>query len=96
MAGRRRSTRNNDKPPEGESNNTTEDRCPACTNETTANLQFEDKEEWAMCGACKTWYHWRCAGNGEELDTVDKWYARRDYVHSDSAQITAIGTVKHV
>ncbi|KAK7466936.1 JmjC domain-containing histone demethylation protein 1 [Stygiomarasmius scandens] len=76
MAGRRKSTRNNDKPPEGESNNTTEDRCPACTNETTANLQFEDKEEWAMCGACKTWYHWRCAGNGEELDTVDKWYCK--------------------
>lgn len=50
-----------------------DDRCPACTPETIAQLDDEVKEEWAMCGACKVWYHWRCAGEGIDLDTIDKW-----------------------
>jgi F-box and leucine-rich repeat protein 10/11 len=68
-SGRRRSARH----AANHENESSTDHCPACTDESVQNLQVEDKEEWAMCGACKTWYHWRCAGNGEELDTVDKW-----------------------
>lgn len=46
--------------------------CPSCTEATTA--LFVEKEKWIMCDACKTWYHWRCAGNDEDLDVIDKWY----------------------
>ncbi|KAF8061422.1 hypothetical protein FPV67DRAFT_1563764 [Lyophyllum atratum] len=23
-----------------------------------------------------TWYHWRCAGSGGDVETVDKWYCK--------------------
>ncbi|KAF9257816.1 jumonji superfamily protein [Marasmius fiardii PR-910] len=49
-----------------------EETCPACTQDQ----QLQDTEEWAMCGSCKVWYHWRCAGNGEDLNTVDKWFCK--------------------
>ncbi|KIK63840.1 hypothetical protein GYMLUDRAFT_71958 [Collybiopsis luxurians FD-317 M1] len=54
-----------------------EDICPACTPETIkAQLESQMNEEWAMCGACKVWYHWRCAGEGVDLDTIDKWFCK--------------------
>ncbi|KAJ3723511.1 jumonji protein [Lentinula guzmanii] len=55
---------------------TADDRCPACTPETIAQLDDEVNEQWAMCGACKVWYHWRCAGEGVDLDTIDKWFCK--------------------
>jgi len=46
-----------------------EETCPACTKDR----QLEDEEQWAMCGICKVWYHWRCAGTQDALSTIDKW-----------------------
>ncbi|KAJ8093295.1 JmjC domain-containing histone demethylation protein 1 [Marasmius tenuissimus] len=47
-----------------------DETCPACTKDR----KLEDKEKWAMCGVCKIWYHWRCAGTQDELSTIDKWF----------------------
>ncbi|KAL0569808.1 JmjC domain-containing histone demethylation protein 1 [Marasmius crinis-equi] len=84
-AGKRRSSRTNgasarssslsdvEEPAEDKkSSKAAEDACPACTQDR----QLEDKEQWAMCGACKVWYHWRCVGNQEDLSTVDKWFCK--------------------
>ncbi|KAI0693879.1 Clavaminate synthase-like protein [Cytidiella melzeri] len=50
------------------------DRCPACKEgEETEGWNEEDKESWVRCDACKKWFHWRCAGQGE-LDVIDKWF----------------------
>ncbi|KAH9946403.1 Clavaminate synthase-like protein [Epithele typhae] len=53
-----------------------EERCPACP-EAVAGAQVEDanKEKWVRCDACKTWFHWRCAGDGD-LDAVDMWFCK--------------------
>ncbi|KAJ3974162.1 jumonji protein [Lentinula raphanica] len=66
-------TPTNGEPPETK---LADDRCPACTPETIAQLDDEINEQWAMCGACKIWYHWRCAGDGVDLDTIDKWFCK--------------------
>lgn len=49
------------------------DKCPACKNGESEAWAAVDKENWVRCDACKTWYHWRCAGDGGDLDAVDKW-----------------------
>lgn len=50
-----------------------EDTCPACK-DLPADLQSTvSKESWIRCDACKSWYHWVCAGNGADVDTIDKW-----------------------
>ncbi|KAG8217341.1 Clavaminate synthase-like protein [Butyriboletus roseoflavus] len=50
-----------------------EDICPACK-DLPADLQSTvSKESWIRCDACKSWYHWVCAGNGADVDTIDKW-----------------------
>ena len=50
-----------------------EDTCPACK-DLPADLQTTvSKESWIRCDACKSWYHWVCAGNGADVDTIDKW-----------------------
>ncbi|KAI8998935.1 Clavaminate synthase-like protein [Trametes punicea] len=56
-----------------------DDKCPACK---VADEQAEgqqaaaDKEKWVRCDACKTWFHWRCVGEGGDLDAVDKWFCK--------------------
>ncbi|KAJ3526806.1 hypothetical protein NM688_g8215 [Phlebia brevispora] len=68
-------------PPESQSNTESqpapqdEDKCPACTEDTKQNWNSEDKESWVRCDACKTWFHWRCAGEGD-LDAVGKWFCK--------------------
>lgn len=57
---------------EGEGEEDDED-CPECKR-NNLELNDADKESWIECGHCNTWYHWRCAGNGGDLETVDKWY----------------------
>lgn len=54
-----------------------DDKCPACKNENVAEpgAATADKEKWVRCDACKTWFHWRCVGQGGDLDAVDQWYA---------------------
>ena len=52
-----------------------EERCPACRDgDGEQPPDAADKEKWVRCDACKTWFHWRCAGEGD-LDAVDKWCA---------------------
>ncbi|EMD34482.1 hypothetical protein CERSUDRAFT_140998 [Gelatoporia subvermispora B] len=53
-----------------------EDLCPACKKDDTAQWAAADKENWVRCDACKTWFHWRCAGDGGDLDAVDKWFCK--------------------
>lgn len=51
-----------------------EDKCPACKDgSTTSDWNDADKESWVRCDACKKWFHWRCAGDGD-LEAVGKWY----------------------
>lgn len=57
---------------EGQHLHSGDDTCPACnTNESP--LDAAEKESWVRCDACKTWYHWTCAGDGGDLEAVDKW-----------------------
>lgn len=49
------------------------DSCPACSADSE---NVFGKESWVLCDHCKTWYHWRCAGSGGDLETVDKWYCK--------------------
>lgn len=49
-----------------------EERCPACKE----GESDQNKDTWICCDACKTWYHWACAGNGGDSDQIDKWYTR--------------------
>jgi hypothetical protein len=49
------------------------DKCPSCKeSDETEAWNDTDKENWVRCDACKQWFHWRCAGEGE-LDVIDKW-----------------------
>lgn len=52
--------------------------------EETGDWKESDKENWVRCDVCKTWFHWRCAGEGE-LDVIDKWYA-----HTCATLVTAV------
>ncbi|RPD65805.1 Clavaminate synthase-like protein [Lentinus tigrinus ALCF2SS1-7] len=56
---------------------TQDDKCPACkdTQEDTP-LTVAEKEKWVRCDACKSWFHWRCVGEGGDLDAVGKWFCR--------------------
>ncbi|EJF62505.1 Clavaminate synthase-like protein [Dichomitus squalens LYAD-421 SS1] len=55
---------------------TQDDKCPACKDGEPDEAQVgADKEQWVRCDACKTWFHWRCAGEGD-LDAVDKWFCK--------------------
>jgi F-box/leucine-rich repeat protein 10/11 len=52
-----------------------DETCPACVEGQSSALNAFEKERWIRCDACKVWYHWRCVGNGEEIDSIDKWCA---------------------
>ena len=49
-----------------------EERCPACTAGATTEVAG-DRETWIQCDACRTWFHWNCAGNGGDAQQVDRW-----------------------
>ncbi|KAI0371831.1 Clavaminate synthase-like protein [Pilatotrama ljubarskyi] len=58
-----------------------DDKCPACKDtpvksEGEGEQAVADKEKWVRCDACKTWFHWRCVGEGGDLDAVGKWFCR--------------------
>lgn len=52
-----------------------DETCPACVDGQANSLNSFEKERWVRCDACKTWYHWRCVGQGDDIDSIDKWYA---------------------
>nr|AUT12061.1 JSTF1 [Flammulina velutipes] len=47
--------------------------CPACP-KTPEDDAGKDKDIWIRCDACRVWYHWACAGKGEDSSMIDKWY----------------------
>ncbi|KAJ3565100.1 hypothetical protein NP233_g7859 [Leucocoprinus birnbaumii] len=66
-----------------------EETCPACIpGQSFSELNSFEKERWIRCDACKIWYHWRCVGNGEELDSIDKWYCQKCIEEKPSRTIT--------
>ncbi|EDR11031.1 jumonji superfamily protein [Laccaria bicolor S238N-H82] len=60
--------------------------CPACTPESREHNYR--KESWIECDSCKTWYHWRCAGNGEDVNNIAKWYCQPCIGADQTRQIT--------
>jgi len=63
--------------PEMTQNN--QDACPACTKDSPQTRSVFGKENWILCDHCKAWYHWRCAGGGGDVETVDKWSVQQSY-----------------
>ncbi|EJD02232.1 Clavaminate synthase-like protein [Fomitiporia mediterranea MF3/22] len=57
---------------------TDKQRCPQCKDDDEDNAEIAlAKEDWVRCeGRCKTWYHWRCVGEGGDLEAIDKWYCK--------------------
>lgn len=53
-----------------------QDSCPACTPDSADSFNAFDKENWIRCDVCKVWYHWRCAGDGSDVEALDKWYCK--------------------
>ncbi|KAF8078221.1 jumonji superfamily protein [Lyophyllum atratum] len=90
--GRRRSTRNNaQKSPEPSPHSSRSpsiaapvpepvkhdhETCPSCPAGSDSPHNAFSKEQWIRCDVCVTWYHWRCAGSGGDVETVDKWYCK--------------------
>ncbi|KZT66856.1 Clavaminate synthase-like protein [Daedalea quercina L-15889] len=65
-----------------------DDTCPACAGGSTEQWAAADKENWVRCDACKTWYHWRCAGDGGDLDAIDKWFCKACMAQDPARTIT--------
>ncbi|KAI0807049.1 jumonji protein [Fomes fomentarius] len=64
-------------PEEAGKTQTQDDKCPACKEGQPEDPPaVAEKEQWVRCDACKTWFHWRCVGQGGDLDAVDKWFCR--------------------
>ena len=56
------------------------DLCRACKVDAVNQVTDASKENWVRCDSCKTWYHWRCVGEGDDLETVGKWYSFVTYM----------------
>ncbi|EPQ58517.1 jumonji protein [Gloeophyllum trabeum ATCC 11539] len=73
---------------EGQEDRSEDDKCPACKDENGEVTALADKESWIRCDACKTWYHWRCAGDGGELERIDKWFCKECLAKNPARSIT--------
>ncbi|KXN90450.1 JmjC domain-containing histone demethylation protein 1 [Leucoagaricus sp. SymC.cos] len=62
--------------------------CPACIQGESSTLNAFEKERWIRCDACKTWYHWRCVGKGDDIESIDKWYCQKCIDEKPSRTIT--------
>jgi F-box and leucine-rich repeat protein 10/11 len=89
---RRRSTRNvprspemspaptpSDSPEMVQPQHGSDDSCPSCTAATRELMNGSRKENWIECDNCNTWYHWRCVGNGEDVENIAKWWVKPKY-----------------
>ncbi|KII88859.1 hypothetical protein PLICRDRAFT_40504 [Plicaturopsis crispa FD-325 SS-3] len=65
-----------------------EDTCPACKDNNDIELNAVEKESWIRCDACKTWFHWRCAGDGSDLEAIDKWFCKECTTAEPSRVVT--------
>ncbi|KAF9239635.1 Clavaminate synthase-like protein [Melanogaster broomeanus] len=65
-----------------------DDTCPACKDQIDLQSSAVPKENWIRCDACKTWYHWLCAGNGGDVDAIDKWYCKSCVLEKPSRTMT--------
>ncbi|KAF8623960.1 hypothetical protein AX15_006118 [Amanita polypyramis BW_CC] len=68
--------------------NVNAETCPACTDLSKETLNASDKESWIRCDACKTWYHWRCVGNDNDVESIDKWYCKSCIAADSTRSIT--------
>ena len=51
-----------------------EERCPQCPELRDENAEkITGKEQWIRCDACKTWFHWQCVTEGNDIEQIDKW-----------------------
>jgi len=71
--------------------------CPACVHDQSSDLNFFEKERWVRCDACKVWYHWRCVGKGEDIDSIDKWCAALPFMVPGTANniLHVLGIVRN-
>lgn len=51
------------------------DSCPFCSR-SEVRLQEGEKDTWIQCDKCKTWFHWRCIGQGDDYEALHKWYCQ--------------------
>ncbi|KAI6118729.1 Clavaminate synthase-like protein [Pisolithus croceorrhizus] len=65
-----------------------EETCPDCKDHQDSGIDPTTKDSWIRCDACKTWYHWVCAGNGGDPDAIDKWYCKPCVLDKPSRTIT--------
>ncbi|KAI6019698.1 Clavaminate synthase-like protein [Pisolithus orientalis] len=65
-----------------------EETCPDCKDHQASEVDPTTKDSWIRCDACKTWYHWVCAGNGGDPDAIDKWYCKPCVLEKPSRTIT--------
>ncbi|KAI6043099.1 hypothetical protein EDC04DRAFT_2654557 [Pisolithus marmoratus] len=65
-----------------------EETCPDCRDHQDSGIDPTTKDSWIRCDACKTWYHWVCAGNGGDPDAIDKWYCKSCVLEKPSRTIT--------
>ncbi|KAH7103811.1 Clavaminate synthase-like protein [Auriculariales sp. MPI-PUGE-AT-0066] len=52
------------------------DSCAECKQKDLDD-EDSDKTQWIQCGACKSWFHWKCTPSSSEtasVDSVDKWF----------------------
>lgn len=50
------------------------DSCPSCS-KSAYRLREGEKDTWIQCDKCKTWFHWRCIGEGDDYEALHKWHA---------------------
>ncbi|KAF8484388.1 hypothetical protein JB92DRAFT_3028837 [Gautieria morchelliformis] len=51
------------------------DTCPSCPDQPQ-QVRAGEKDTWIQCDKCKTWFHWRCVGEGADHEALQKWYCQ--------------------
>lgn len=70
------------------------DSCPFCSR-SESRLQEGEKDTWIQCDKCKTWFHWRCIGQGDDYEALQKWHV--DLSCTRIVKVNCLlGTVNHV
>ncbi|TFK25004.1 JmjC domain-containing histone demethylation protein 1 [Coprinopsis marcescibilis] len=59
---------------EGPGSRSPEERCPQCPEDRSERRRPARREDWVECEGCNKWYHWRCAGDGSDVNTLLRWF----------------------